>query len=130
VLIGPISTGFMGGPDAVHYPPNSHTYDEVHDAGGIVIAAHDVTKEVPIQAILGKLDVLDAHNTNRYYDLLNCGVRIPLSIGSDYPANLMGFARVYVYCGKELLCLRTSPVPTRIPAGAPIDPVRPQVTEL
>lgn len=101
-LIGPVSTGFMGGPDAVHYPPNSHKYDEVHDAGGIVIAAHDVVKEVPLQAILGKLDVLDAHNTNRYYDLLNCGFRIPLSIGSDYPANLMGFARVYVYCGNEL----------------------------
>jgi hypothetical protein len=101
-LIEPISTGFMGGPDAVHYPPNSHKYDEVHDAGGIVIAAHDVVKEVPIQAILGKLDVLDAHNTSRYYDLLNCGFRIPLSIGSDYPANLMGFARVYVYCGEML----------------------------
>ena len=101
-LIEPVSTGFMGGPDAVHYPPNSMKYDEVHDAGGIVIAAHDMVMEVPIQVILGKLDVLDAHNTNRYYDLLNCGFRVPLSIGSDYPANLMGFARVYVYCGEKL----------------------------
>ena len=101
-LIEPVSTGFMGGPEAVHYPPNSYTYDAVHEAGGIVIAAHDVVKEVPIQAILGKLDVLDAHNTQRYYDLLNCGFRLPLSIGSDYPANLMGFARVYVYCGRDL----------------------------
>ena len=101
-LIEPVSTGFMGGPAGVHWPPNSHTYDRVRDAGGITIAAHDVNMEVPIQVAMGKLDSLDAHNTTRYYDLLNCGYRLPLSIGSDYPANLMGFARVYVYCGEEL----------------------------
>ncbi|KKL14122.1 hypothetical protein LCGC14_2518920, partial [marine sediment metagenome] len=101
-LIQPVSTGFMGGPEAVHYPPNSHTYDEVRQAGGISIAAHDVGKEVPLQVILGKLDSLDAHGTSRYYDLLNCGFRMPISIGSDYPANLMGFARVYVFCKGKL----------------------------
>ena len=101
-LIEPVSTGFMGGPTAVHYPPNSETYDLVRAAGGISIAAHDVAMEVPLQVLLGKLDSLDAYGTNRYYDLLNCGFRLPLSVGSDYPANLMGFARVYVYCGDGL----------------------------
>ena len=101
-LIEPVSTGFMGGPDAVHWPPNSHTYDLVHGAGGIVIPAHDVINEVPIQAILGKMDAQDAYRTDRYYDLLNCGFRVPLSCGSDYPANIMGFARVYVHCGAKL----------------------------
>ncbi|HET6428668.1 MAG TPA: CehA/McbA family metallohydrolase, partial [Phycisphaerae bacterium] len=101
-LIEPVSTGFMGGPEAVHWPPNSHTHAMVREAGGISIAAHDVVHEVPIQAILGALDSLDAHNPDRYYDLLNCGFRLPLSIGSDYPANLMGFARVYVQCGAKL----------------------------
>ena len=101
-LIEPVSTGFMGGPAAVHWPPNSHTYDKVRQAGGISIPAHDVNNEVPIQAILGKMDAQDAHNTGRYYDLLNCGFRVPLSCGSDYPAAIMGFARVYVYCGEKL----------------------------
>ena len=101
-LIEPVSTGFMGGPDAVHWPPNSHTYDKVRKAGGISIPAHDVNNEVPIQAILGKMDAQDAHNTGRYYDLLNCGFRVPLSVGSDYPAAIMGFARVYVHCGEKL----------------------------
>ena len=91
-LIEPVSTGFMGGPTAVHYPPNSETYDLVRAAGGISIAAHDVAMEVPLQVLLGKLDSLDAYGTSRYYDLLNCGFRLPLSVGSDYPANLMGFA--------------------------------------
>ena len=61
-------------------------------------AGQDVAMEVPLQVLLGKLDSLDAYGTSRYYDLLNCGFRLPLSVGSDYPANLMGFARVYVYC--------------------------------
>ena len=91
-LIEPVSTGFMGGPTAVHFPPNSETYDLVRAAGGISIAAHDVAMEVPLQVLLGKLDSLDAYGTSRYYDLLNCGFRLPLSVGSDYPANLMGFA--------------------------------------
>jgi len=101
-LIEPVSTGFMGGPDSVHYPPNSYLFDEVRQAGGIVIAAHDVVMEVPIQVLLGKLDSVDAFRPTRYYKLLNCGFRVPLSSGSDYPARLMGCSRAYVYCGPQL----------------------------
>ncbi len=101
-LVQPVSTGWMGGPEEAEYPPNSTACDEVHAQGGYASPAHDIGGEAPVLAALGKIDLVDAHGPERWYDLLNCGFRLPLEIGSDYPAAVFGFARVYVRVGKKL----------------------------
>lgn len=101
-LVQPVSTGWMGGPEEVEYPSNSQACDEVHNQGGYASPAHDIGGEAPVLAATGKIDLVDAHGPERWYDLLNCGFRLPLEIGSDYPANVFGFARVYVHVGKKL----------------------------
>ncbi len=101
-LVQPVSSGWMGGPEEVDYPPNSRVCDEVHAQGGYASPAHDIGGEAPVLAALGKIDLVDAHGPERWYDLLNCGLRLPLEIGSDYPALVFGFAKVYVHVGGRL----------------------------
>ena len=101
-LVPPVSSGWMGGPEEVEYPANSQVCDEIHKQGGYASPAHDIGGEAPVLAALGKIDLVDAHGPERWYDLLNCGFKLPLEIGSDYPANVFGFARVYVHVGDKL----------------------------
>ena len=100
-IVAPVSTGWMGGPDAPDYPCNTQMADKCRAAGGYVATAHDISKETPVMAILGRLDLVDIHSPDKWYDLLNCGFRLPCEIGSDYPANKMGFERAYVYTGSS-----------------------------
>ncbi|MFC1736953.1 CehA/McbA family metallohydrolase [Candidatus Hydrogenedentota bacterium] len=100
-LVEPVSTGTMGGPDAPDYPCNTMIADKTRAQGGYVSAAHDIGSEVPIMAINGRLDLVDLHRPDNWYHLLNCGFKLPCEIGSDYPANKMGFERAYVYTGNK-----------------------------
>ncbi|NND05659.1 MAG: CehA/McbA family metallohydrolase [Saprospiraceae bacterium] len=113
-LIQPISTGALGelgGPD---YPPNSVILKKAMDQGATTIAAHfgnftqGVTSietpwpstgfEMPIDIALGHVQLAEIYGNggqlNVWYDILNCGFRIPATAGPDW--NIKDSPRVYV----------------------------------
>lgn len=119
-LIQPISTGSLGelgGPD---YPPNAAVLDEALAQGASTIGAHfgyfraakvDPIKsswpstgfEMPVDVALGKIQIAEIEGnggqTDVWYDLLNCGFKIPATAGPDW--FLKDTPRVYVYLGQE-----------------------------
>ncbi|WOK05275.1 CehA/McbA family metallohydrolase [Imperialibacter roseus] len=112
-LIQPISSGAvgeLGGPD---YPPNSYILDEAIEQGATTIAAHfgnfkgtDQIKtpwpssgfEMPVDIALDKIQMAEiAGNGGQldiWYDILNCGFRIPATAGPDWI--IKDTPRVYV----------------------------------
>lgn len=101
-VIQPIATGpgSGGDNDALDFPTNKPIIEAAHAQGGICCEAHGMgpfeNSDVPANAVTGLSDVLDQMDTEYYYRLLNCGVRLPLGNGSDHPARIAGCARVYV----------------------------------
>ncbi len=99
-LILPISTGMEAGPDSLDYPLNRTAIEQCHEQGGINIEAHNLgpfnQSSVPMHAVTGLSDGFDQMDPDHYYRFLDCGLRIPLSNGSDHPARLVGQARCYV----------------------------------
>jgi hypothetical protein len=118
-LIQPISTGALGelgGPD---YPPNSYILEEALAQGAATIAAHfgNFTEgvdqiqtgwpstgfEMPIDIALGKIQMAEIAGNggqmNVWYDILNCGFKIPATAGPDW--NIKDTPRVYVNLGSE-----------------------------
>ena len=89
----PVSRGLLvddGDPD---YPPLCYACDEARRQGGLAIWCHNgVGMEAPVAAILGKLDafnLFDPYWVNPqefriWYHLLNCGIHLPASTGSDW----------------------------------------------
>ena len=51
---------------------------------------------MPINVIHNLTDSLDQLEPEMYYRLLDCGFRLPLTNGSDFPARTLGVARAYV----------------------------------
>ena len=100
-LIEPVSTGSIAGPEVLDYPSNLQMARAARARGGLVSAAHDVVRDVPVLAAHGALDLVDIQGPLRWYELLNSGFRLPAEIGSDYPSNRMGFVRAYVYTGES-----------------------------
>ncbi len=101
-LIQPIATGPGSGgpPDAPDYPLN---FDAIHQArrqGGISTEAHNLgpfhRSDVPVNAVLGLADCFDQLEPQHYYRFLDAGLQIPLGNGSDHPARLAGYCRMYV----------------------------------
>ena len=118
-LIQPISSGALGelgGPD---YPPNTTVLDEALDQGANTIAAHfgnftkDVTQiktpwpstgfEMPVDIALGKIQLAEIYGNGGqldvWYDILNCGFKVPATAGPDWV--IKDTPRVYVYLGEQ-----------------------------
>ena len=115
-IIEPISVGHKLG-RRENYPLFSSVCDWTHEQGGIAGWAHGGTiiklfESLPVEAALGKLDFVENIQFNMFYGcmfwyrLLNCGIRLVCTGGSDFPfaANLLapwypnlGLDRTYVY---------------------------------
>jgi TolB protein len=124
-LVTPIFTGFKNTTHPHDVPTNADIADHTHEQGGHVNYTHPANnlqdpydsaysaKEMPLDIALGKVDSIDVMGSNHqanlpvWYRLLNCGLRIPASAGTDCFLNrivsrLPGSDRVYVRCGEKL----------------------------
>jgi hypothetical protein len=107
-LIQPVSRGHIltaqFDPD---YPPLCFCCDEAREQGGIVIWCHNGRgMEAPIAAALGKLDAFNLFDPfwndpeyDIWYKLLNCGIHLPASTGTDW--FICSNNRVYVNTQEE-----------------------------
>ena len=118
-LIQPISSGALGelgGPD---YPANSTVLDQALAQGANTIAAHfgNFTKEtteiktpwpstgfeMPVDIALGKIQLAEIYGNGGqlevWYDILNCGFKVPATAGPDWV--IKDSPRVYVYLGDQ-----------------------------
>ena len=104
-LVEPMSRGALVDDDNPDYPPLVDACDEAHAQGGIAIWCHSGRgMEAPVAAVLGKLDAFNLFDPywqdpewDVWYALLNCGVRLPASTGSDW--FVCSSNRVYVQTG-------------------------------
>ena len=107
-LIQPVSRGHtltaQFDPD---FPPLCFCCDEARDQGGIVIWCHNGRgMEAPVAAALGKLDAFNLFDPfwmdpeyDLWYKLLNCGIKLPASTGTDW--FVCSNNRVYVNTEEE-----------------------------
>jgi len=107
-LVQPVSRGHtltaQFDPD---YPPLCFCCDETREQGGIVIWCHNGRgMEAPIAAVLGKLDAFNLFDPfwmdpeyELWYKLLNCGIQLPASTGTDW--FVCSNNRVYVNTKEE-----------------------------
>lgn len=119
-LIQPISTGALGEVGGPDYPANAAVLDEALAQGANTIAAHfgifrakkleqiaagwpSTGFEMPVDIALGKIQIAEIEGnggqTDVWYDLLNCGFKIPATAGPDW--FLKDTPRVYVYLGEQ-----------------------------
>ena len=119
-VIEPISVGHQLG-RRENYPLFASVCDWAHEQGGIAGWAHGGTmiklfESLPIEAALGKLDFVENIQFNMFYGfmfwyrLLNCGIRLAGTGGSDFPFSAallapwypnLGLDRTYVQIGDE-----------------------------
>ena len=91
-LVEPASRGDLVSAFDPDYPPLCHACDDARTQGGIVIWCHNGRGlEAPVAAGLGKLDAFNLFDPcwkdveyDIWYRLLNCGIRLPASTGSDW----------------------------------------------
>jgi hypothetical protein len=91
-VIEPVSRGLLVDSFAPDYPPLTYACDEAKTLGGLVIWCHNGRgMEAPVVAALGKLDAFNLFDPywmdpeyDIYYSMLNAGMRIPISTGSDW----------------------------------------------
>jgi hypothetical protein len=89
--VEPVSTGLLAkDPNAPDFPTLSMLCEEARRLGGTTIWCHNgAGMEFPVTVALGHLDAynfadgLEA-DYGRYYQLLNCGWRLPASSGTDW----------------------------------------------
>jgi hypothetical protein len=104
-LVEPLSRGLLVDDDAPDYPPLVDACDEAHRQGGVAIWCHNGNgMEAPVAAALGKLDAFNLFDPywrdpewDIWYALLNCGLRLPASTGSDW--FICSSNRVYAHTG-------------------------------
>jgi len=127
-IVLPAYAGYVNTPAASLYPDNSKIFDLAHAQGALTGYVHPfdsypdpanlneaLTSELPVDVALGKLDYYevvgfsDHRATARvWYQLLNCGFRIPAGAGTDAMANYaslrgpVGLNRVFVKAGPTL----------------------------
>ena len=90
--VDPLSRGVLVDPFDPDYPPLSYACDETRRQGGTVIWCHNGQgMEAPVAAALGKVDAFNLFDPywndleyDIYYQMLNSGVRLPVSTGSDW----------------------------------------------
>ena len=91
-LVEPVSRGDLVSAFDPDYPPLCHACDDAWTQGGIVIWCHNGNGlEAPVAAGLGKLHAFNLFDPcwkdleyDLWYKLLNCGIRLPASTGSDW----------------------------------------------
>ena len=91
-VVEPVSRGMLVDAFDPDYPPLSHACDDTHRQDGIVIWCHNGNgMEAPVAAALGKVDAFNLFDPNWmdaeydiYYRMLNAGIRLPASTGSDW----------------------------------------------
>ena len=107
-LVQPVSRGHtLAGQFAPDYPPLCFCCDETREQGGIVIWCHNGRgMEAPVSAALGKLDAFNLFDPfwmdpeyDLWYMLLNCGIHLPASTGTDW--FVCSNNRVYVQTEEE-----------------------------
>jgi len=119
-VIEPISVGEMlGRRDS--YPLFAQVCDWTHEQGGIAGWAHGgatvkLNESLPVEAALGKLDFIESMQFNSFtgfyfwYRLLNCGLHLAATGGSDFPFAVdilapwypnLGLDRTYVQTGAQ-----------------------------
>jgi len=123
-LIQPISTGALGEVGGPDYPANATILDQALAQGANTIAAHfgnfraakveqirsnwpSTGFEMPVDIALGKIQIAEIEGnggqTDVWYDLLNCGFKIPATAGPDW--FMKDTPRVYVYLGTDQFTL-------------------------
>jgi hypothetical protein len=102
----PISRGVLVGDAEPDYPPLCFACDDARRQGGVTIWCHNgAGMEAPVAAALGKLDAFNLFDPYWvmqeeyaiWYHLLNCGIHLPASTGSDW--YICSNNRVYVQTG-------------------------------
>ena len=104
-IVEPVSRGLLVDDASPDYPPLVDACDEARAQGGIVLWCHNAQgMEAPIAAALGRLDGINLFDPywmdpeyELWYRLLNCGMRLPGSTGSDW--FVCSSNRVYVEVG-------------------------------
>ena len=105
--VEPVSRGLLVDRFNPDYPPLCFACDDAREQGGVVIWCHSGNgMEAPVAAALGKLDAFNLFDPtwkdpeyDIYYKLLNCGIRLPASTGSDW--FVCSNNRVYVQTGGD-----------------------------
>jgi hypothetical protein len=89
--VEPVSTGLLArNPNAPDFPTLSMLCTEARRIGGTTVWCHNGSGvESPVAAALGQMDAYNVGDGleadyDRYYRLLNCGLRIPVSSGTDW----------------------------------------------
>jgi len=101
-IVEPISRGLLVDDASPDYPPLIDACEAAREQGGVVLWCHNANgMEAPIAAALGRLDGLNLFDPywmdpeyDLWYRLLNCGIRLPASTGSDW--YVCSSNRVYV----------------------------------
>jgi hypothetical protein len=104
-VVHPVSRGVLVDAFDPDYPPLCYACDDARRQGGVVIWCHNGNgMEAPVAAALGKLDafnLFDPHWSDPeydiYYRMLNAGLRLPASTGSDW--YICSANRVYSHTG-------------------------------
>lgn len=105
--VEPISRGVLVDQFEPDYPPLSFACDDTRRQGGTVIWCHNGQgMEAPVAAALGKVDAFNLFDPywsdpeyDIYYEILNCGIRMPVSTGSDW--YICSSNRVYTHSNAE-----------------------------
>ena len=106
-LVEPVSRGDLVSAFDPDYPPLCYACDDARTQGGLVLWCHNGNgMEAPVAAALGKLDAFNLFDPSWkeleydiWYHLLNCGIPLPASTGSDW--FICSNNRVYVHSGEE-----------------------------
>jgi hypothetical protein len=101
-VVEPISRGLLVDDASPDYPPLVDACHGARTQGGVVLWCHNANgMEAPVAAALGRLDGLNLFDPywmdpeyDLWYRLLNCGIRLPASTGSDW--YVCSSNRVYV----------------------------------
>ena len=128
-VILPGYSGYANTAAASLYPTNAAVMDLAHAQGGVTGYVHPfdsypdpsdstkaLTNELPVDVALGKVDYYEAlgfvddyvATAKVWYQLLNCGFRLPAGAGTDAMANFaslrgpVGMNRVFVKSGAPL----------------------------
>ena len=99
-LVQPISTGDLVGPFSEDYPVNYTRIDRAlaqrpPESRPLIVCAHGMKGEVPADVALGRVDSIDQVRPIDYYRFLDCGFRIAMTDGTDFPAGHVGRTRCY-----------------------------------
>ena len=106
-MVDPLSRGLLIDSFEPDYPPLSYACDDAHRQGGTVIWCHNGQgMEAPVAAALGKIDAFNLFDPywndaeyDIYYQMLNAGIRLPASTGSDW--YICSSNRVYSWTGSK-----------------------------